>query len=169
MALDAVSCHDFALDATEHRLAQIRQPVTGRLILQKPAVRHPQIGCIDTARSGANAVVMMASCIRRARLWPQPIRLSLAAHRRAGRDRPGSYVHGHTITVHDGRWRAMLRSSGLDATGLLGPTISRGQLFALGEDATSGGEGVLRLLWNTLAWGRAPNPARPQSYPCCRR
>lgn len=64
-----------------------------------------------------------------------------------------AYIHGHTITVHQ-RWlRTELAAHDLDQDSLLGPTISRGDLFALAEAATLDGAGALRLLWNTLAWG----------------
>lgn len=63
------------------------------------------------------------------------------------------YIHGHTITVHHRWWRTELAAHDLDQDSLLGPTISRGDLFTLAEAATVDGAGALRLLWNTLAWG----------------
>ncbi|WUA09459.1 hypothetical protein OG225_07165 [Nocardia sp. NBC_01377] len=65
---------------------------------------------------------------------------------------PDSYIHGHTIEVVADWWRAELAVHGLDADGVLGPRISRGELFELATDI-DGRDEVLRLLWNVLAWG----------------
>lgn len=66
---------------------------------------------------------------------------------------PTTYIHGHTITVDRNWWRTALAAHGLDHAGLIGPAISRGDLFALAADATATREGAARLLWNVTAWG----------------
>ena len=78
---------------------------------------------------------------------PEPLRAAIADID------PDIYLHGHTISIDQNWWRTALSTHGLDHTGLIGPSISRSDLFALADAATDTREGATRLLWNATAWG----------------
>lgn len=68
----------------------------------------------------------------------------------AGKDE--TTIHEHSVAV-DPPWIEELLAAHELSCDFLGERISRGQLFALAEEAKDSADKTLDLLWNTLAWG----------------
>lgn len=70
--------------------------------------------------------------------------------------RPECYIFDHRVTVNVAWWRQTFAARGLPNP-LVGESISRGDLFALGARAVEDPDAALTLLWNAVAWGSGPS------------